>query len=562
MESLTYIVENMQWFVLLIGALVFFHELGHFLVAKAFDVKVQKFSLGFGPKLIGFTRGETEYCVSLLPLGGFVKMLGEGPDNDIPPEDLPRAFRSKPLWQRSLVVLAGPVFNFVLAFFVYLAMFTGPQTFGDSRLGLVVPGEPAWRAGLRPGDKIVSAAGEPIERWGDIQEIISARPGQVTTVVYERGEESFEVELTPSPLESANVFNEKVVVGRIGISPQYLKPIVAVVDAESPAALAGVQSDDVITRVDGKKITAWHEARAALAAIAENADVTLGVRRGEKELELTLTPTTDAPEGLDTGLFSAGDTAWGYTGLVSKETIIAKIDNDTPAQAAGLQVGDRLLRVTSEYEGDRRERAVGMWSVDFVAMTGVDARSEFILTVQRGREIIKRNYRLLAREEKDDFKNVRTTYIFGAVNDANVLGTYVYERPVGLAEAAVTAVAQVGEDMTLIGKGIVKMVQGVVPIDSIGGPIMLFNIAEKSAKHGWTAFLRIMAIISVNLGLINLFPIPVLDGGHLLFFGVEALRRRPPSLRVREVANMVGLALLLMLMVLVFHNDIVRYILG
>jgi regulator of sigma E protease len=139
--------------------------------------------------------------------------------------------------------------------------------------------------------------------------------------------------------------------------------------------------------------------------------------------------------------------------------------------------------------------------------------------------------------------------------------TYTYERPVGAGEAFVEAYKQVGEDMSLIGRGIGKMVQGDIPMANMGGPIMLFVIAEKSAKRGWSSFMRALAMTSVNLGLLNVLPVPVLDGGHLLFFGIEAVTRRPPSVKVREWANTIGLGLLLLLMVVVFRNDVMRFLL-
>ena len=139
---------------------------------------------------------------------------------------------------------------------------------------------------------------------------------------------------------------------------------------------------------------------------------------------------------------------------------------------------------------------------------------------------------------------------------------YTFERNVGLGEALWQSARRVGEDATLIARGLGKMVSGSVPMDQVAGPIGLFYIASKTVEYGWEVFLRTMAVISVNLGLLNLLPIPVLDGGHLMFFAIEAVRRRPPSERFREVAHMVGLALLLILMVLVIRNDIIRYVLG
>ncbi|MEE8408196.1 MAG: site-2 protease family protein [Myxococcota bacterium] len=556
-----YIIQNLHWFALFIGALVFVHELGHFLVAKACRVKVLRFSIGFGPKLFGFTRGETEYWVSALPLGGYVKMLGEVPGATIPPEDAARAFSNRPVWQRGLVALAGPTFNFVLALVIYFAIGLGTHTFRDTRLGIVSVGDPAWEAGLRPGDKIVAIDEVPVDEWGDLREMISTRPGETLAVAFERAGERQVVDIVPIPHNEANLFREIETRGRVGISPNFVKPILGIVDALSPAAIAGVKTGDVIERVNGERVTAWHEVRTAAARTAKESPLRIAIVRGEEKLEIEIVPTA-FPPGLDVDLFSAADAPGGYTGLVTKESLVVKLEPETPAAGIGLEIGDRLVRLEIEKDGTYVVRPIGVWSIDLAAFQGVDATSNFTLAYQRGAEIFSKPLKLIEREEKDEFKNVYKRHVFGAFNDVQTLDTYTYERDVGAAEAFVVALGQVGLAATLIGKGLAKIARGDIPFDSVGGPIMLFVLAERSAKRGIEDFLAMLALISVNLGLLNLLPIPILDGGHLLLFAVEAIRRRPPSLRFREVANIVGMTLLLLLMVLVFRNDIMRFVLG
>jgi regulator of sigma E protease len=558
-----YILANLHWFILLLGALVFFHELGHFLVAKACGVRVLRFSLGFGPRLFGFTRGETEYLISALPLGGYVKMLGETPGVEVPPEDAGRSFAHKSVWQRSAIVVAGPVFNLILALTVYFGMFTGTQTFGDTRLGIVSVGEPAWNAGLRPGDKIVAVDGEPVGDWDALREHIGTRPGEALRMTYERDGSEHVVTLHPEAKDEANVFQEAEKRGRIGVSARYIKAIVGVVDSESPAALAGVHTGDRVLRVNGQPVAAWHELRAKVRSTASGAPVRLVIARDGGEREVTVQPNTARPQGLDADLFSSADTTDGYTGLVSAESLVAKVEADTPAAELGLVQGDRPVALKMiRSDGSSVERPIGSYFIDLAAFSGLDARNRFVLTWQHGREILQKPLELEAREQKDEFKNTRTEYVFGAQNDDATLDTYTYDRDVGPVEALREAAKQVGADMGLIATGLSKLVSGKLSFDNMGGPIMLFVIAEKTAKRGPATYLRAMAMISVNLGMLNLLPIPVLDGGHLMFCLVEAVRRRPPSLRFRELANMVGLALLLLLMVLVLKNDILRYVLG
>ena len=556
-------LQNSFYFLVLIGALVFFHELGHFLVAKLFKVKVHCFSLGFGPTLFSFTKGETEYRVALLPLGGYVKMLGELPGVEIPEDELDRALSSKPTWQRFLVVFAGPAFNFILAFVVYFCMFVGDQTFLDTRLGIVSRGDPAWNAGLRPGDRVVEVNGVTVLEWGDLREEVASRPGEEVTIGFERDGQRKNTTVLPEVRQEQNVFNEAQDRGRIGISLQYLAPVVAVLDPGSPAGQAGVQTDDIILKVGSTPIEAWHELRTALAGVPGDTDVSLTLERKGKERVVSLKPERLFPESLDHTLFSAADTGWGYTGLVSKDSVIVQVNEGTPAHQAGLEVGDRLIRITMQNkDGTFTERPIGVWGVDLAAFHGADARNDFVLMIQRGREVFSRSLKLLAKEEVDDLKNVSTRYVFGARNDSRVVRSYTYDRAVGLIEASERAVNQVIADTTLIGTGLAKLVQGAVPMDSMGGPIMLFVFAGKSAEHGLQSFFRMLAIISVNLGLFNLLPVPVLDGGHLVLFLVEGIRRKPPSMRFREITNMVGVAILLLLMILVFSNDIIRFVLG
>jgi regulator of sigma E protease len=309
-------------------------------------------------------------------------------------------------------------------------------------------------------------------------------------------------------------------------------------------------------------VKAWHEVRALVEATPAVEKVRVTVQRGETTLTVAVQPGP-APADLSDDLFSSADTATGYTGLVNKDVVIAKVDDNTPAASAGLAPGDRLVRLRSEASDGRAVvRPIGVWETDLAAFQGADARNRFAITYQRGHEVKTGQIQLQEKKEADEFKNQRTRWVFGAENSQDALDSYTYQRHVGVGEALVEGTKQVGQDVHLIVAGLVRLFVGKIPIDSVGGPIMLFVIAEKSAKRGAEFFLRMMAVISVNLGLLNLLPIPVLDGGHLIFFGFEAIRRQPPSLRAREIANAIGLAFIFLLMVLVFRNDIVKYVLG
>ena len=559
-----YVLQNLHWFVLLLGILVFVHELGHFVMAKLCKVKVLKFSLGFGPKVVGFQRGDTEYVISLLPLGGYVKMHGEMPDAEGENLDPKGSFSQKPVWQRTLVVLAGPTFNLILAFIVYAVLFTGTQTVEATRLGIVTKGQPAYQAGLRPGDVITDVDGKPVFEWNELREIIGKRPGERLQITFMRDAKERHVTIEPESRTEENVFQEAEVRGRIGISAAYVKPIVGVVDLDSPASIAGLKTGDLILAVNARPVTTWDEVRSEVVRSQDDNVIRLSAKRDDQEtLDLSLQPVP-FPEGLRLDLFSSADTSTAYTGLVSREVLINEIKADTPAAKAGLQVGDRLLGFSMVRSNDdkRIDFPVGVWSIDLAAISGSEALHDYIVTWQRGQHIMNHPLNLEERQETDELKNKRREIVFGATNDPDSIATYTTLRTLGPLAATAAAGQRVASDIHLIVTGVVKLVQGRLSFDTMGGPIMLFVIAEKSAKRGAGAFFSVLSIISINLGILNLLPIPVLDGGHLVFFAMEAIRRRPPSIRTREIANVIGLALLLLLMVLVFKNDMLRYVLG
>jgi len=344
-------------FIIVLGVLIFFHEFGHFLVARLFGVGVEKFSLGFGPRLIGKKVGITDYRISAIPLGGYVKMIGEEPDAKIDPEDIPLSFTHKHVAKRMLIVAAGPVFNILLAVFIFFGIFLISGTFVlKPSVGSVKQGSPAFAAGLEKGDLITAINESAINSWDAMAEIINASKGQKIKLTVRRGESSRYFSLAPQQVTTKNIFGEDVQRYIIGI------------------------------------------------------------------------------------------TASGET--YSKE------------------------------------------------MNFFQAFSESMIQTYRVTEL-----------------------------------------------------------MVVI---IAKLITGDISTDTLGGPIMIAQMAGDSAKAGIGSLISFIALISVNLAIINLLPIPVLDGGHLLFFSIEAVKGRPVSIKVREIAQQVGLFILILLMILVFYNDISR----
>lgn len=348
-------------FILVLGLLIFVHELGHFLFAKLFGVRVLKFSLGFGPRVAGKVIGETEYVISAFPLGGFVKMFGENPDEqDITEEDKNVSFAHKPVWQRFLVVLAGPLFNLVFSvvlFFMVFAFVGVPTSVDTTRIGKV---------------------------------------------------------------------NEN-----------------------SPAALAGMQTDDIILYIDNIETLGWLDVLEAVKT-SEGKEISVVVQRGNEKVNLEIVPAIDVVKNV----------------------------------------------------------------------FGEDVEKRYMIGIMKADELTY---------EKNG--------IFGALQNA-CLQTWMY--------------------ISLTVMGFVKIVQQVVPASEIGGPILIAQIAGEQMKAGWLNLVYFMSLLSVNLGILNLLPIPVLDGGHLVFLTIEGLRRKPMNERAQIVAQQVGIGLLGSLMIFVFYNDIVR----
>lgn len=351
---MTYIVSA----VVVLGLLIFVHELGHFIFAKLFGVGVEKFSLGFGPKIVGKTIGETEYLLSAFPLGGYVKMVGESPDLELSEADAARSFMGKPPLQRIVIVAAGPLFNLLFAGLLFIIIYMIGIPAATTRIGEVIAGKPAAVAGLQPRDLVLAVNERKVDRWDEFATIIADSKGAPLKLQVERAGAKLSYTIVPETREGKNLFGEKVIYPAIGVV------------------------------------------------------------------------------------------------------------------AAGEMVTDR------------------------------------------------------------------------------------YSPP----QAVVKGCQQTWKVIKLTILSLIKLIERVVPLDTVGGPIMIAKMAGEQAAAGGVNFLAFMALLSINLGVLNLLPVPILDGGHLFFYSWELIFRRPVSMKAREIAQQIGLALLIGLMVLAFYNDIIRYV--
>jgi regulator of sigma E protease len=530
------------YFVLLIGALVFVHELGHFCVAKLCRVKVLRFSLGFGPRLLRFRRRDTEYCVSLIPFGGFVKLLGEDPEDEVPAADRGRAFHEKPLWQRFLVVLAGPAANLLLPVGIYFVFFSQQRTLPAAQVGSVFAGQAA-DGRLVPGDRIIALDGQPIRYWREFEEYIAARPGTTVRMTVQRGRDVLQIAIPVGSHQRSSLLAERT--GLVGISPRWLRAHIGVADPQSAAALAGLHSFDLVTTVETGEVRSYADLEAALARRPHDPKFVTYLR-GEPagldfvDLELLrpgaarIIPEHGAPLGIRPAEFFVHD-----------------VEPGSPLWQAGLRKGDEIRGLDGA--------PLGSWELLEEALATDPAR-EHTIEWQSGAGIHRATFKPAVRQLLDEYKQKQTRLEHGL--SARPLyamdPSIAVEHP--LWTAAGRAFARTGEITSDMVRATGALVRGRISHDTIGGPILVLQIAGVAAERGWDYFLATLALISINIGLINLLPVPALDGGHLLFFGVEAFRRRPVSARTRAAANYAGLVIIACLVLLALKNDVVRYL--
>jgi len=440
-------------FIVVIGILILVHEFGHFFVARWTGVGVERFSIGFGPILVRWRGKETEYCLSAIPMGGYVKMMGEESPLEggtAPVVDPNKAFAAKPLWARFLIVFAGPAMNFILAAVIVSVVFaTIGRTVWPPVAGRVVDGGPAAVAGLRTGDRILSADGRRVSYWEDVDRAVAGSQGRPLQLDVEREGARQPVTVTPRRTTVQDpILKESREVWDIGVGP-HGAPVITSVTPDSPAEVAGLKPGDVVLSVADQRVFSPDEMVQAIRSRPRQ-KLALIVERDGKRLSLTVTPNAEKERG------PSGD-----------EVEVGRIQAGIGGKAMG----------TAPYNP-----VAAVWH--------------------------------------------------GAVWTSNMSATIV--------------------------KGLWRIVLGSIDRSNIGGPIQIASMAGQQAREGFGQLALFTAFISVNLAVLNLLPVPILDGGHLLFFVIEAVLGRPLSLKKREVAQQLGLALLLLLMVFAIYNDLVR----
>jgi len=532
--NLVAVFDLLMPFVLLLGVLVFIHELGHFAVAKWLGVKVEKFSVGFGPSLLARRYGETEYVIAALPLGGFVKMLGELPGEELDPAEAARAFNTRPIWQRIAIALAGPAMNLVLPVFLIAALLMSGVPTLTSRIGGVVPGSAAEQAGLREGDRVTAVNGESLWRWQDLEEKLAAPgPAQVTLRVERAGEEPLDVAL---PREKADAGGWK----DPGLSFHAPVARVGVPGADSPAALAGLRTGDRI---------------AAVGPVA--VDNLYSLRRALDEARLPLELQAARPQDSETQIVRvtvrelAQKPSLESLGLVPIGVNLLSVDATSPAKQAGLEAKDVILAAGGQLaSGPEELRKV------IVASGG----KAVPLRVLRGERLLDVEVVPVERATPTPTGGTETRYTIGVMLGSEDVGAEYKDEVVRNPFVAVARGAErTGELFATIVGGVAQLLSGHVGMNNLSGPIGIGEIAAEAYQDSWAHFVLLMAAISVNLAILNLLPIPVLDGGQIVLAAAEGIKGSPLPARARDVAQTVGLSLILLLMGVAFWNDIARH---
>lgn len=541
-------------FFILLGLLIFVHELGHFLVAKFFGVRVETFSLGFGHKILKFKRGDTTYCISWIPLGGYVKMYGDDPSQEIPEEEKKHSFLHKPVGSRIAVVLAGPIMNLIFAAFLFFIVGLIGEEMPSPIVGDVHKETVAYNSGFRSGDKVTKIGGVVPKSWVDVQKTIQSSTGKNIEIEVQRefSDEKASVQVVPTIGDNENILSRQKRVGMVeGLSAESQAAIIGVASSETAAAKAGLKNLDLITAVDNKPIDFFREIGPSLTELKKN-----GATQATVKVRSLMTDTPEKEERtltLDLATMNEQDPL-SSLGLTTAELIVYRVKAKSPAALAEVLPGDRVTQINGT--------SVQSWQdvVKIVKAYKAD-QGAIHLQISRNGQELKKDITPELTELMNQKGQEEARFTIGIVSGfipAPPKATLV--KAGGIGEAAIMGVDKSIEWSGVVVMSFVRLIEGSVSAKNIGGIITIGRAASHSFESGMSQFIKMMAIISINLFLLNLLPVPVLDGGHLVFYIIEAIRGVPVSLRKMEIAQQVGMFLLLALMIFALFNDISNWL--
>lgn len=512
-------------FIVFLGPLIFFHELGHFAFARFFGVRVEVFSIGFGPKLFKWKRKDTEYAVSAIPLGGYVKMFGDDPfrEQQLTEEEQKVAFNHKSKWARFWIVFGGPLANMILAFALYFGLVISGEKIPETRFAEISQSSLLYDAGFRSGDSIRMINGKPMTSFDDL----SLEDDVIDSVVVERLGKTMTVKTSLTPQQFTDLLIEH-----------------ARKALRSPILVDKKGTYWALTPTQGKYDSSFsiEEAAQGIAPLWLHKVTNADKKDSIPELEVN-GQSIQWKDG-QSGFWEWTDSAGFYPLDLTVESIVM----GSPADKAKLAQND----IVTEINGEKIHSFEDLRTI--VQKNPVE--NELTLTYFRNGK--KENLKLLPESRVVDKKTVMTIGVYSG--HRMVMPRMLETNPSGFVEALGLAWSRTLDGIGKTIGGYKKLITKEVGLNNIGGPLAIGKVASDSFHISLSMFFRLMAIISINLGVINLFPIPVLDGGHIMFLGFELVNRGPLSRRKLELAQRFGVSFLFLLIFIALFNDISRLI--
>ncbi len=546
-----FIFDKAVPFVILLGILVFVHELGHFLVARLNGVRVEVFSLGFGKKIFTFKRGDTVYAISLIPLGGYVKMFGEQPGDAIAESDKAVSFTHKTVLQRMSIVLAGPLMNLFFAVFLFALAASLGEEKKPAILGDVSISSEAFTDGFRPGDEILKVGGQPIHTWDQLQDKLNEFKGESVPFEVKSAQQqktttlTAQIDVVPNPNPLA--FSREA--GAIKGFQFYSTGTIVGVTKGSTLDSLGIKTGDILKSINGHEIKYWRNLEAFVDTLKTGEPLSLVFDRPstsqdvQKEEPLTINVTAPSKPLLS------------HLGIEKSDLYLAKVFEGSPADKAGLKDYDRLLAING--------KTLTSWDDVLNTVKDYTPRSGPVKF-----EVLRNGEKLeiavtphMTTQMTPGYKEEKrfTVGIAPLIELVTEKSLIVRHNPFSALWVGVRKSTEVTV-MTVM--SFVRLVAGDISAKNVGGVLSIGQAASESFKAGFNYFIQMMGAISISLFVLNLLPIPVLDGGHILFYTIELLKGSPMSLRKMELAQQVGLVLLMSLMLFALFNDVNRVFFG
>jgi regulator of sigma E protease len=512
--------EKILVFVIFLGPLIFFHELGHFFFARFFGVRVEVFSIGFGPKIFKYLHKGTEYAISLIPLGGYVKMFGDDPFSEVQltAEEKAVAFNHKSKWARFWIVFGGPLANLILAYFLYVGLLAGGEKVPETKVGVVTEKSQLFQKGIRTGDVLIGINDEKVLSFDDL----NIKGSKVERITIRRQGQKVDI--------SINMDLEPFITSIVGIVSLTKKPI-------------------LINQEDQKFVVSLVQKPSEFSTSIEEM-----VQNFKGKAFLYKTVEKDGKLDIDFGSESeiVAQTGESFASVLKRlrffpvDLSVRNVVMGSPADKAQIKKGDILMGLNGKSLENFEELRQTLQSLS-------DGASVNVSLLSNGKVVSKT---LVPEVKEIEKKKVKIIGIESAVE--YIQPRLVVAKADSFPEAVLGAFHRTWDGIVKTFSGYKKLITREVSLNNIGGPLAIGKVASDSLSISLSMFFRLMAIISINLGVINLFPIPVLDGGHILFLGFEALNRGPLSRRKLEIAQKFGISILFFLIFVALFNDITR----